>query len=160
MQLYGMANGTDLTFEQLFLKNLEPELSYFAPYNATYTATRVSHCSDIAVAQAGGKLFLAHNEDSSYPDVNHTVRACKMVNSNVNRFIIILQCPYEGLYQCVRCGQANFFCVHVFGRTSIRCFRVELAYRLYSEFGVPRACAFGRDWSGLYLPPTSRGNYD
>ena len=69
-----MANATDLTFEQLFLKNLEPELSYFAPYNESYKATLPDHCSDIAVAQAsGGNLFLAHNEDSSYPDVNHTV---------------------------------------------------------------------------------------
>ena len=74
-----MANKTNLTFEQLFLKNLEPELSYFAPYNARYTTTRLTHCSDIAVAQVDGNIFLAHNEDSSYSDVNHTVCAGKIV---------------------------------------------------------------------------------
>ena len=68
-ELEGMAEGAGVSFEALFINQMEEEFSYFVSGRQEKV---ILHCSDVAWRSAEGASFMAHNEDSAAYDRNRT----------------------------------------------------------------------------------------
>jgi hypothetical protein len=74
-ELKGVAVGSGITFNKLFIDQLKEEFTYF---KANQTDSKIDlklmhHCSDVILWQKTGNIYMAHNEDSASFDVNGTV---------------------------------------------------------------------------------------
>ena len=74
-ELKGIAEGSGIPFNKLFIDQLKEEFTYFKA-NQTESKKELKimhHCSDVILYQPNGKIYMAHNEDSASFDVNGTV---------------------------------------------------------------------------------------
>eukprot|EP01059_Diplonema_ambulator_P009291 TRINITY_DN19129_c0_g1_i1.p1 TRINITY_DN19129_c0_g1~~TRINITY_DN19129_c0_g1_i1.p1 ORF type:complete len:391 (+),score=104.16 TRINITY_DN19129_c0_g1_i1:32-1174(+) len=68
-ELKGIAEGSQMPFESVFMMNLIQEFELYAPQNASRATT--DQCSDYIVRN-GDHVFVVHNEDSGGSDLEHT----------------------------------------------------------------------------------------
>ena len=73
LELQGIAAGSKVAFETLFINQMSEEFSYYyKPSMHEAFHHNPQRCSDLAWKSSAGKAYLVHNEDSGGGDVNHT----------------------------------------------------------------------------------------
>ena len=73
LELQGIADGSQVPFETLFINQMSEEFSYFyKPSVNEAFQHNPQRCSDLAWISKEGRAYLVHNEDSGGGDMNHT----------------------------------------------------------------------------------------
>jgi hypothetical protein len=80
-ELEGLAAGCRLTFLEVFVANMEVELSYYAPNQGGWKIP--DHCSDY-VLHTESEMLLGHNEDSGSSDYGNTFLAKVNMSGSVS----------------------------------------------------------------------------
>ncbi|CAK4659369.1 unnamed protein product [Aphanomyces euteiches] len=78
-ELQGIAAGSGVPFETLFLMNIVEEYSNSLPQPSTFQ--KQMHCSDLTLHTAD-LCVVGHNEDSGFADVNHTAIVTAKIGGN------------------------------------------------------------------------------
>ncbi|KAK8809688.1 hypothetical protein WA158_000631 [Blastocystis sp. Blastoise] len=78
-ELRGMSESVGCPFFLLFMNSLNEEFSYFMPSHLKYP--KEDHCSDIIIHDKDTHI-IAHNEDGSTLNINHTILAHVLIYKN------------------------------------------------------------------------------